>query len=328
MMNPIKPFQTAFGSQLEKEAEAIGLTGPANLYQPIQYTLSMGGKRIRPVLVLMACDMFGGNIKTAMPAALGIEIFHNFTLLHDDIMDKASMRRNQPTVHKKYNENIAILSGDAMSNLAYRYMLGTDSPALKEVLSLFTETALQVCEGQQLDMDYEESLTVSIDDYLKMIRLKTAVLIAYSLKTGALLGNASPQDAGHLYEFGINLGLAFQLQDDLLDVYADQDKFGKKTGGDITSNKKTFLLLKSLELASPKQREVLLYWIRKEKFDANEKISSVKQIYNEINIQAISLDLIGYYYKKAMTELEAVDIETERKKGMTLLAGKMLKRKK
>jgi geranylgeranyl diphosphate synthase type II len=327
-MYSLKSLQTAIATLLEKEAGQIGIAEPANLYQPIRYTLEMDGKRLRPVMVLMACDLFGGNIEEAMYPALGIELFHNFTLLHDDIMDKASLRRNRETVHKKYSENIAILSGDAMSNLAYKYLLKTQSPALFEIISLFTETALQICEGQQLDMDYENSLSVSIDDYLKMIRLKTAVLMACSLKTGALIGNASPQDASHIYNFGINLGLAFQLQDDLLDAYADQEKFGKKTGGDIVSNKKTFLLLKTLELASPEQKKELLFRIADKNFNPDEKVTSVKKIYDEINIQQITRNIVDSYYRKAMTELETIAIESARKEELLLLAKKMMQREK
>lgn len=327
-MYSLKSLQNVFVSQLEKEAERIGAAEPANLYRPVQYTLSMEGKRLRPVMVLMACDLFGGRIESAMYAALGIEIFHNFTLLHDDIMDKASMRRNMPTVHEKYSDHVAILSGDAMSNLAYQYLLQTKSPAFHEIVSLFAKTATEVCEGQQLDMDYENSPVVSIDDYLKMIRLKTAVLIACSLRTGALIGNASPQDARHMYDFGINLGLAFQLQDDLLDVYASQDKFGKKTGGDIVANKKTFLLLKTLELASPEQKKELLSWIASKDFNPDEKIASVKKIYTEINIRQITGEVMDSYYRKAITELEIIAVEEGRKTELLLLAKKIMGREK
>lgn len=325
-MYRLKSLQTVFAGLLEKEAAQMGASRPANLYLPIQYTFGMGGKRLRPMMVLMACDLLGGKIEDAMYAALGIETFHNFTLLHDDIMDQASMRRNRETVHKKYNENIAILSGDAMSNLAYHYILKTESPALHEILSLFTKTAIQVCEGQQLDMDYEDSLSVSIDDYLKMIRMKTAVLIACSLKTGALIGHASPQDAGHLYEFGIHLGMAFQLKDDLLDVYADQDKFGKKTGGDIISNKKTFLLLKALELASPEQKKEILHWMTAKDFDPDEKVASVKRIYSEINIRQITADTMDHYHLKALDELGSVTTDANRKEELLLLTKKMMNR--
>lgn len=328
IMYTLKSLQNIFISRLEEEAEQIGNTKPANLYQPIQYTLGMGGKRLRPVMILMACDLFGESIETAMNAAMAIELFHNFTLLHDDIMDKATMRRNRPTVHKKFGENIAILSGDAMSNLAYQYLLKTESPALHKIVTLFAKTATEVCEGQQLDMDYENNRIVSISDYLEMIRLKTAVLMACSLKTGALIGNASHQDASYLYNFGIRLGLAFQLQDDLLDVYADQDQFGKKTGGDILANKKTFLLLKSLDLASPGQRNELLYWINAKDFNPDEKIALVKRIYTELHIDQITSEAINSYYRDAMAELDLVAVETGKKEQLLILAQKLMKRKK
>ncbi len=327
-MYTLKSLQTAFDSLLEKEAALIAGSQPANLYLPIQYTFDMGGKRLRPIMVLMACDLFGGKIEDAMYAALGIETFHNFTLLHDDIMDRASLRRNRKTVHEKYNENIAILSGDAMSNLAYQYLLKTESPALREILILFAKTATEVCEGQQFDMDYENNLSVSIDDYLKMIRLKTAVLIACSLKTGAFIGHASPQDADHLYEFGIQLGLAFQLKDDLLDVYADQDKFGKKTGGDIVSNKKTFLLLKALELASPEQKKEILHWMTATDFNPDEKVAAVKKIYSEINIRQITVETMDGYHRKALGKLERIAIGANRKEELLALAKRMMNREK
>ncbi len=328
IMYSLKSLQKIFTDRLEEEASQIGNRQPANLYQPVQYTLNMGGKRLRPVMVLMTCDLFGGNIEAGMNAALGIELFHNFTLLHDDIMDKAAMRRNRPTVHKKFNTNIAILSGDAMSNLAYLYLLKSEVPALHEVASLFSETAIEVCEGQQLDMDFEGRRDVSISDYLKMIRQKTAVLFACSFKAGALIGNAPPRDASLMYNFGINLGLAFQLQDDLLDVYADQDHFGKKTGSDILANKKTFLLLKSLELASPSQKKELFYWIDAKDFNPDEKIASVKKIYDEINISQITNEIMDFYYRRAIADLDLVAAEAEKKDELLFLARKIMKRKK
>ena len=325
-MLPLKSLHEIIVAQLEKEAELIGNTTPANLYQPIKYTLGMGGKRIRPIMILMACDVFGGEIDKAINAAVAIEIFHNFTLLHDDIMDHADMRRNKEAVHKRYNENVAILSGDAMSIMAYQYLIKTESPAFQELVQLFSKTALEVCEGQQYDMDFEDTLDVSIDEYLEMIRLKTAVLIACSLKMGALIGGANNNDAEHLYQFGINLGLAFQLQDDLLDVFADQEKFGKKIGGDIIANKKTFLLLKSLELTSPEQRKEIQYWIEKIDFDAAEKIKAVKKIYCETNVKKVSEKLMDSYYQKAIEELNAVSLANTRKEELISLAKTIMKR--
>jgi len=326
-MYSLTALQKIVTDRLEEEARQIGNRHPANLYRPVQYTLDMGGKRLRPVMVLMACDLFGGSIDAAMNAALAIELFHNFTLLHDDIMDKATVRRNRPTVHKQFNENIAILSGDAMSNLAYLYLLKSQSPALHGIISLFAETAVEICEGQQLDMDYENRPDVSISDYLKMIRQKTAVLIACSLKTGALIGNARAGDAAHLYDFGINLGMAFQLQDDLLDVYADQDNFGKKTGGDILANKKTFLLLKSFELASPGQKEELLSWIAAASFNPDDKIAAVKKIYTDLQVGQVAGEAIDHFYGKALAELDLVTIETARKEELLSLARNIMKRK-
>ena len=325
-MLSLKSLHEIIVAQLEKEAGIIGNTTPINLYQPIQYTLGMGGKRIRPIMVLMACDVFGGEINKAINAAVAIEIFHNFTLLHDDIMDHADMRRNKEAVHKRYNENVAILSGDAMSIMSYQYLTKTEIPAFQELVQLFSKTAIEVCEGQQYDMDFENTLHVSIDDYLKMIRLKTAVLIACSLKMGALIGGATCKDAEHLYKFGINLGLAFQLQDDLLDVFADQEKFGKKIGGDIVANKKTFLLLKSLELATPEQREKIQYWIEKKDFEADAKIKAIKEIYCETNVKTISENLMDSYYQKAINELNAVSLVNTRKEGLVSLAQTIMKR--
>src|SRR3972149_6156266 len=222
---------------------------PSNLYKPMEYIISMGGKRIRPATVIRACNLFTDDIEEAINPVMGIEIFHNFTLVHDDIMDKAPIRRSQPTVHKKWNENIAILSGDAMCILAYRFFLKAKPEIQAKILPEFTKTALEVCEGQQLDMDFENFNNVTVSEYIRMISGKTSVLLASSLKIGAIIGGASEKDAENLYEFGKNLGIAFQLQDDLLDVFADPKKFGKKTGNDIATNKKTFLLIKALEMS-------------------------------------------------------------------------------
>ena len=322
----IEELQKLVIDQIEKEADQIGSTSPDNLYKPITYTLNMGGKRLRPVMVLLACDLFGGDVKKALPAAIAVEIFHNFTLLHDDIMDHADIRRNKLTVHKKYNENVAILSGDAMSIMAYQYLMKTDHPKIQLITKLFSQTAIEVCEGQQFDMDFEDQWDVRIDDYLKMIRLKTAVLIAGSLKMGALLANATPEDAERMYRFGINLGLAFQLQDDLLDVFADQDKFGKKTGGDIVANKKTFLLIKALEIASDHQKDQLVSWIQKDSFDPDEKIAAVKKIYTDLHLQEISRQKTDNFYQAALQELQSIEAENNRKESLFLLAKIILRR--
>lgn len=325
-MYSIEDLQQLVVDQLNQEARRIGQTQPVNLYQPIEYTLNMGGKRLRPAMLLMACDLFGGDVHQALPAAIAVEVFHNFTLLHDDIMDHADIRRNQPAVHKKYNENVAILSGDAMSIMAYQFLLKTESPAIQKITRLFSKTAMEVCEGQQYDMDFENQTNVSIDDYLEMIRLKTAVLIAGSFKMGAQLAMAPDADADRIYRFGIKLGLAFQLQDDLLDVFAEQDKFGKKTGGDILANKKTFLLLKALELANPEQKAQLSLWLSSEDFDPQEKIGAVKKIYGELNLQEISRQKSDEYYQSALRELQAVEVEINRKEPLILLAKTIMKR--
>ena len=230
---------------------------PHKLYDPIAYTMSHGGKRLRPLLTLLACDLFSGDVEKALYPALAIEVFHNFTLVHDDIMDKAPLRRGKETVYKKWDSNIAILSGDTMFALAYQYALNTDSNLVPKILSVFSQAAIEVCEGQQFDMDFETSPSVSIDEYLEMIRLKTAVLIAVSLQIGAIIGDASEEEIIEMYNFGNNLGMAFQLKDDLLDVYGEQEKFGKKTGGDIVANKKTYLFLKALELCDSDNRQIL-----------------------------------------------------------------------
>ncbi|MGQ7868917.1 polyprenyl synthetase family protein [Sunxiuqinia sp. sy24] len=325
-MYSIPELQEMLVEQLNKEAGLIGKTQPINLYQPIEYTLHMGGKRLRPVMLLMACDLFGGDVNVALQAALAVEVFHNFTLLHDDIMDKAEIRRNQPAVHKKYNENVAILSGDAMSIMAYQYLLKTEHSAIQQVAQLFSRTAMEVCEGQQYDMDFENQANVSIEDYLEMIRLKTAALIAGALKMGALLADAPEADAERIYRFGIKLGLAFQLQDDLLDVFADQAKFGKKIGGDILSNKKTFLLLKALEIASPEQRAELEHWINKTDFDPQEKVAAVKKVYIKLNLQEISSQKSDEYYQAALHELQAIELENNRKAPLLLLAKTIMER--
>ena len=243
---------------------------PYNLYEPIRYVLSIGGKRLRPTFALMACDLFGGNVNDAVYPACALEVYHNFTLLHDDIMDNADMRRGKPTVHKKWNENTAILSGDVMLSQAYEVMCRAEHSLLPSLLSVFNQTTIEVCEGQQYDMDFESRNDVSADEYIAMIRLKTAVLLAASLKIGAICAKASAKDADLIYEFGINVGLAFQLKDDWLDVYGDVKKFGKKIGGDICCNKKTYLLITALEKASGDTKISLTDWFSKESFVRDE----------------------------------------------------------
>ncbi|WP_372774085.1 polyprenyl synthetase family protein [Mangrovibacterium sp.] len=325
-MDRVTALQNQLLNHLAAEAETIGKISPLNLYHPIEYTLNMGGKRLRPLMVLLANELFGGKAEDVMNGALAIEIFHNFTLLHDDIMDKAEVRRNKPAVHKQYNENIAILSGDAMSIMAYRYLLKTKAAKLPEIISLFTETAIEVCEGQQYDMDFEERQDVSVEEYLKMIRLKTAVLLACSFKMGALAANASEHDAENIYQFGINLGLAFQLQDDLLDVYADPEKFGKRIGGDIVANKKTFLLITALKRANEYEKTQLNDWLQKSYFDEPAKIAAVKAIYESTGVREICEAAIKTYYDKALFSLTNIEVEPTKKQNLLFLAKSIMGR--
>jgi Geranylgeranyl pyrophosphate synthase len=325
-MRTFDDIQSVITAEVEREIRSLSETEPGNLYQPIGYALSMGGKRLRPAMVLMAYNMFQDNIADALPVAMAVEVFHNFTLLHDDIMDKAEMRRNNPSVYKKYNENIAVLSGDAMSIMAYKYLLKSNSTQLPEIIRLFSQTALEVCEGQQYDMDFESSLEVSIVDYLNMIRLKTAVLLAASLKLGALAASAPAKMASQLYDFGLNLGIAFQLQDDLLDVFADQSKFGKKIGGDIVANKKTFLLLKALEISDVQSKSIILNWVQKEEFDSEMKVREITGVYNLLNIKKITEEQIDIYFQAASEILNGVELPEVKKTELRKLAGLILSR--
>lgn len=299
---------------VEKHIQNLSIPDtPPELYEPVRYILSLGGKRIRPALVVLACDLFDGEVASALIPAVAIEIFHNFTLLHDDIMDRSERRRGSPTVHIKYNENVAILSGDVMSILASRLMNQAPGVVLNVVHEVFTLTAMQVCEGQQMDMNFEERLSVSEEDYLTMIQLKTAVLIAASLKIGAILGGSSQRDAEDLYEFGRNLGLAFQLQDDLLDTFGDPAVMGKNQGTDIVDNKKTFLVIQALEAASVSQKEELCKWLTLEDFDPLQKIKAVTSIFDSLNIKELTEKKILNYYEQALGKLENLNRPKERK---------------
>jgi len=298
---------------------------PYTLYDPINYTLESGGKRIRPALVLLACNLFSDNIHQAIRPAIGLEIFHNFTLLHDDIMDHADIRRGNPTVHKKWNENTAILSGDAMFIKAYDYFLGCESPNFREILKVFNQTALEVCEGQQYDMEFEEREFVSVEEYLRMIELKTSVLLAGALKIGALIGGADEKNADLLYEFGRNIGLAFQLQDDYLDVYGDVEVFGKQIGGDIAANKKTFMLINALQLAKGSDlkelKDLLANNIEKE-----DKVISVTKIYNDLKVKDLAQKEINAYTDKALEYLDQVSVDISNKNELKNLAEKLINR--
>ena len=299
---------------------------PVELYEPIRYLMALGGKRMRPALLLLACDLFDGSIINALKPAVGIEMFHNFTLMHDDIMDKAPLRRGSSTVHEKWNESIAILSGDVMLVEAYQLMMSVEDTIVRVVLNIFSETAAGVCQGQQIDMNFESLGDVTLNDYLEMIRLKTAVLLAGSLKIGALIGNAKPEDADALYRFGENLGLAFQLQDDILDVYGDPEKFGKQVGGDILSNKKTFLLIKALELAGELENEELTYWLNEEDPEAQAKIYAVTDIYNRLGVRQLAEHQMNTFAEKALSALEKIDVNREKKDALRAFAEQLLVR--
>lgn len=320
-------LQKSFSMNLAQEIERIENSDPKNLYNPIRYSIEMGGKRIRPILLLMAYGTFRQDIEKALPAAVAVEIFHNFTLLHDDIMDNADLRRNRETVHVKYSNNAAILSGDAMSILSYKYILQSDTSKLKELLQVFTDTALKVCEGQQLDMDFETINQVSIDEYIQMIGLKTAILLANSLKIGAILAEAPPEDIDLLFQFGYNLGLAFQLQDDYLDTFGDTDTFGKNIGGDIVSNKKTFLLSKALEVAKGATELKLKKWISAEVFDREEKIEQVRSLFVELGIDQFTKSKIEEYYIKAENCWGQIDVKSENKLELLNVAKLLMNRK-
>lgn len=317
--------------EIQKKVEA-GIEGlhfpypPKSLYEPIAYILSLGGKRIRPALVLMAYNLYRDDVERAMSPAMGLEVFHNFTLLHDDLMDEADMRRNRPTVHKVWNANTAILSGDAMLIAAYRLVGDTEPKYLKAVLDLFTQTALEICGGQQYDMEFESRMDVTEDEYMEMIRLKTAVLLACGLKMGAILSEAPAADVDNLYRFGINIGLAFQLQDDLLDVYGDPKTFGKNIGGDILCNKKTFLLINAFQRATGEQKAALEQWVARKDFDAEEKIAVVTGIYNALNLKKLSEERMQQYYAEAMKNLASLSVGKEKRAELEKIASRLMNR--
>ena len=311
-------------SIVQNEVKEINYLGePKELYEPMNYVLQLGGKRLRPVTVLLAANLFSDNISLAIPAAKAIEVFHNFTLVHDDIMDDAPLRRGKQTVHEKWNDNIAILSGDSLLIKSYVHFLEGNYKNLIEILSTFNTTAIEVCEGQQLDMNYETRSDVTIDDYIKMIRLKTSVLLGGAMKIGALLAESNSADAEHLYDFGVNIGLAFQLQDDYLDCFGDPEKFGKQIGGDIISNKKTFMMLKALELDSSGE---LNKWIEKESFNSSEKVVVVKALYKTLKVDDLASELMDEYYSKGLESLAAISIADEKKIMLKSFAAQLMKR--
>jgi len=300
---------------------------PESLYNPVRYVLEQGGKRIRPILMMLAYELYKDHPEDIILPAVGLETYHNYTLLHDDLMDNADMRRGKQTVHKKWDANTAILSGDSMLVLAYRCMQQVSDNKLRPVLETFTETALQVGEGQQYDMDFEKRNDVSEEEYIEMIRLKTSVLLACALKMGALLADAPKEDTVNLYKFGEQMGLAFQLQDDYLDVYGDPKVFGKAVGGDITSNKKTYMLINAFNRANAHQREELIRWTTAKEFDKQEKILAVTQLYNEMNIGRLAQEKIACFFEQSRGYLDAVQVPEERKAHLREFAGRMMKRK-
>ena len=312
--------------KLESGINRLGLNKePNGLYEPIRYILSLGGKRIRPLMTLIAAEMFDGTPYNAMPQALALEVFHNFTLLHDDIMDEAPLRRNQETVHLKWNVSTGILSGDAMLIKAYQLLSATPPIYLPEILSLFNETALGVCEGQQLDMEFEDRNDVQIPEYIEMIRLKTAVLLACALKTGSIIGGADQSTIDKMYEIGENLGIAFQLQDDILDAFGTE-KIGKRKGGDIISNKKTYLLITALKEAQGENLEELNKWISLTDFDEEEKIDAVLQIFEKLDIRKISELEMSKYSDIAFSMLDELDLPKEKKVNILSVMNTLLKR--
>lgn len=314
-------------THIEKEIVKLDYSmEPKELYAPIGYTILQEAKRIRPIFTLLACGLFSEDIESAVKPALGIEVFHNFTLLHDDIMDNANIRRGNPTVYKKWGTNIAILSGDTMLIEAYKLINQAPEKVLKKVHKVFSETAQEVCEGQMYDMKFETESNVSIEEYLQMIKQKTAVLIAGALKIGAIIGNANDEEIKNIYNFGLNLGMAFQLLDDWLDVYSDPKVFGKQTGGDIIVNKKTYLLISAINKANEEQKNILNTWLVKEKFDEKQKIATVKAIYDELKIGEWTMNKAKQYSEQAFDCLNKINKNNDSKQSLKQIGKELLNR--
>ena len=320
----ILSYQSDFLSYLESNKIT---REPKNLYEPIDYILKIGGKRIRPILTLIASDIFSGDYKKALPAALAVEVFHNFTLVHDDIMDDAPLRRGNKTVHEKWDINTGILSGDAMLILAYQYFENYEPKVFQKLAKLFSKTALEVCDGQQLDVDFETRNDVTIAEYINMITLKTSVLVAAALKMGAIVAEANDDQAQHLYNYGLNLGIAFQLQDDYLDTYGNPETFGKQVGGDIIENKKTFLYLKALEVANDDDKDKLSTLYNEKQENNSVKISTVSDIFSKNNIPKLTHELIEYYTNKSFESLAHLNISDKAKEGLRLFGENLMSRK-
>ena len=315
-------FQKLFNTYLDKN---LLDAAPQELYEPINYIMSLGGKRMRPVLLLMGCEVFGGRAEDALPAAYAIELFHNFTLMHDDIMDHAPLRRGKATVHEMFDSNRAILSGDVMMIYVYEYLRKLNAEVFVKVIETFNDTAIKVCEGQQYDINFQRQDDVTIAEYLKMIELKTAVLLACSLKCGALIAKASEDDCRSIYKFGLNMGISFQLIDDLLDAFGDSDKFGKKIGGDIEENKKTYLLLKALELAEGKEKEKLVYYLENN-IPHEQKIAGIKSIFEQLGIEQHVKEKIDEFYRKADKHLAQISLPESKKEILSAYSERLLNR--
>lgn len=325
--NPYKKLADAFHDYFKPLVNQLP-AHPKNLYQPVTYFLGLDAKRIRPLLALITADCFDAKIKKALPAAAAIELFHNFSLIHDDIMDNAPLRRGKQTVHEKWNRNIAILSGDVLLVKAYQELAKCKKETVMQLQTVFSETAVGLCEGQQLDMDFETRSHVSIDEYIEMIRLKTAVLLGCSMQMGALCAKASKEDAVLFYKAGERLGIAFQLTDDYLDVFGASEKVGKQTGGDIIANKKTWLLLKALEKSKAKQKKELLHWLNKKQFNPKEKVTAVKDIFISLKLNNTLQKQIDSYYHQAIKLLKTSSASNKKIETFALFAESLMKRNK
>ncbi len=312
-------------SNIEEQLQQLHISNhPESLYEPLRYFLNIGGKRIRPILVLMAAKLFGNKNESVMNQALAVELFHNFTLIHDDIMDNAPLRRGVPTVHEKWNLSQGILSGDVLLIVAYQYLMRSNPEHLQDLFMSFNKMAVEVCEGQQMDMDFEKRNDVKLEEYIEMIRLKTSVLLGCALELGAIVSDASPDDRGKLYNFGLNIGIAFQIQDDILDVYADADKFGKQVGGDIISNKKTFLYLKARELADQNQQHIFEAQLHNS--DTEEKVRIVRNLYDQLQVRHHAEEVMNHYYSLALENLNAIAVDHDMKLELSELADFLMNR--
>jgi geranylgeranyl diphosphate synthase type II len=325
--NPYKNFSVTFDAYFNQAVNHFPKT-PEHLYEPLTYFLALGGKRVRPLLTLIASDFFNGNINESLHAAASIELFHNFSLIHDDIMDNAPLRRNKQTVHEKWNNNVAILSGDVLLVKAYQELAKSEKEKAAGLQSVFSKMAVEVCEGQQLDMDFETKHHVAISEYINMIRLKTAVLLGCSLQMGAICAGASQKDCELLYQTGEKLGIAFQLTDDYLDIFGNPANVGKQVGGDIISNKKTWLLLKAFELADANQKSKLQNWITEKHFDVTEKVQAVKEIFAELKLEDYLKAEIDFYYNEAIVLLKSSSASPEKIHEFTLFAQSLMQRTK